>query len=90
MQKVVLGGLKERREVNSEDAFEAALARVFGERMETDDELCAQIWSALANVDWCHPENHDEVSYSFRAAGDIIAAIRGKGDVLLRPICNRD
>lgn len=77
-----LGGLVEGRELNTEDDFEMMLARVFGERMKTDDELCKQIWSSLANVDWYKPTTHDSASYSFRAAGDLIAAIRGEGDYM--------
>ena len=74
-----LGGLSEGRVINGDDAFEMMIVRVFGERMRTDDELCSQIWSALANIDWYHPANYDSASYSFRAAGDLIAAIRGTG-----------
>jgi hypothetical protein len=50
--------------------------------MKTDDELCKRIWSALANVDWYKPETHDSASYSFRAAGDMIAAIIGRGNYM--------
>lgn len=77
-----MGGVKGGRKLNTEDQFEAMLARVFGERMKTEDLLCQQIWSALANVDWYNPETNEHASYSFRAAGDLIAAIRGSGDYM--------
>ena len=76
-----LGGLEHRRELDTDDAFEMTLNRVFGSRMKTDDQLCTEIWSAMANLDWKH-ENGDTAGYSFRAAGDLIAAIRGRGDYL--------
>lgn len=63
-------------------AFEEMLARVFGERMQTEDDLCKEIWSALANVTWYHPKSYLEAGYSFRAAGGLIAAIRGGGDYM--------
>jgi hypothetical protein len=72
-----LSGLSEYRDINN--AFEIMIVRVFGERMKSDEELCSQIWSALANVEWYHPASHDSASYSFRAAGDLIAAIRRTG-----------
>lgn len=76
-----LGGIPGGRRISTEDAFEMTIARLFGEKMREDNLLCRDIWSALANVDWAH-ENGDTAGYSFRAAGDLIAAIRGSGDYI--------
>lgn len=76
-----LGGLKETRPMNAHDAFEMAVNRALGDAMREDAELCKQMWSALANVEWTH-ENGDTAAYSFRAAGDLIAAIRGTGNYM--------
>jgi hypothetical protein len=76
-----LGGLSERRAVASDDAFEMAVVRALGDDMAADDGLCTEVWSALANVDWAH-EGGDTASYSFRAAGDLVAAVSGKGNYM--------
>jgi len=73
-----LGGVTGGRGVNTDDAFEMAVRRAF---YRIDEEIGREIWSALANVDWVH-ENGDTAGYSFRAAGDLIAAIRGEGDYM--------
>jgi hypothetical protein len=76
-----LGGIGGGRGLNEGDAFEMALNRALGDEMRKRDDLCAQIWSALANVNWTH-ENGETASYSFRAAGDLVAAIKGSGDYM--------
>lgn len=70
---------------NIYDHFENAIKEYFGERMKTDEELCRKIWSSLANVDWYYIGERPlllEVSYSFRAAGGMIANIIERGDYM--------
>lgn len=65
----------------ADDVFVQALNKVFGKQMKSSDFFSRKIWSALANVIWQH-DNGDTASYSFRAAGDVIASIIGKGDYM--------
>ena len=64
-----------------DDLFAQALNKVLGNDMREEESVCEDVWSALANVDWKH-YNGDTAGYSFRAAGDLIAAIIGKGDYM--------
>lgn len=76
-----MGGLKECRTLEEGNPFEAALEAAIGDRIRASDPDAAQAWGALANIEW-FDENGDTATYSFRAAGDLIAAIRKSGTYL--------
>ena len=57
--------------------FEETLARLFGDMLRADKHFCVRLWSSLANIRWLH-EDGVRASFSFRAAGGLIADIRGE------------
>lgn len=72
-------------QVETYDIFKSVIKKYFGERMKTDDDLCTRIWCSLANIDWYYIRNLPEcymITYSFRAAGQLIADIREEGNYM--------
>lgn len=69
-----LGGMRKTREVCQEDPFERDVSLLFRDRLLADNTFGHDLWSAMSNIDWRHPE-HGNVGPSFRYAGDLIAAI---------------
>lgn len=57
------------------------LNELFGDDIRSSDDFAINLWSSLANVTWIDQEYHT-IQYSFRAAGDAVAAIRGDGDYM--------
>lgn len=76
-----LGGMSEGRGLNHEDLFEMTVEKALGDRIRGEDDFAVAMWSALSNVEWFHV-NGDEAGYSFRAAGDLVAAVRGEGNYM--------
>lgn len=76
--ETILGGKDHTPEIDMDNPFEVDCAIVFQSRVQ-DDSFCAAFWGSLANVVWKNPKRGQDIGYSFRAAGDLIAAIRGKG-----------
>ena len=57
----------------------------FGNLIRSSDEFCKELWSALTNTDWNGPDGNPAYNLfgvSFRAAGGIIADIRGSGNYM--------
>ena len=69
--------------------FKNDLKVAIGDKIK-DNDICKQIWCALANVDWVHKETGEIASYTFRGAGYLIADLRGEGDYLDWYCCGND
>lgn len=84
-----MGGIEGGRRFNPDDEFESAVNRQLGDAMRADKSLRYEMWSALANQDWTHISG-DTAGYSFRAAGDLIAAICNDGTDYMDYYCTGD
>lgn len=73
-----MGGITGGRAFNQEDDFEVAVEKTMGDTLRADQMARVEMWSALANLDWKHKDGHT-ASYSFRASGDLVAAICNDG-----------
>lgn len=72
------GGVWGGRPLDTSDPFEMAVKRALD---LTDRAVASELWAALANVGWEHVSGA-WAAYSFRAGGDLIAAVLGEGDYL--------
>lgn len=55
--------------------FEAALDRLFGERVRDDGALGVDLWCALAGIE-CRNGQGETVCYSHRCAGEVVTWVR--------------
>ncbi len=71
--------------------FERDIEELFGDKMRSSDEACENMWSALANVSWHHPDHTEwdpifneveTAGWSFRGSGAMIARVIGRGDYM--------
>lgn len=80
---VMAGGIDDTREILADDSpyahFEQDVNEVLGDQVRESVEASKALWSALTNTVWCHGEKEYCVLYTFRSAGDLVAAIRGGG-----------
>lgn len=80
---VVLGGKETPPyEIDRNNPFEVDLEKTFKDKLFSNNALSASLWSSLANVVWTNKEKGQSIGYSFRAAGDLIANLRGEGTYL--------
>lgn len=78
MQMIVFGG--GRTSLNEDNEIEVLLRELFEARVRESDDFAAALWGSLANVVW--HKGDLEVGYSFRAAGDVVACLRGEGSYM--------
>ena len=84
---VVFGGISGGRPIDKDSIFEAAVERALGDTVRDSETIAIALWSSLTNQDWRH-DTGEQVSYSFRAAGDLVAAIRQDGSDYLDWYCS--
>ena len=74
-------GVPSSRAYRARKQFEAVVDRAIGDRMRSDGGCGVDLWSALTNVEW-HGSDDQIVSYSFRAAGDLVTWVREEGNYI--------
>ena len=82
-------GVPDGRDLDTGNLFDVAVNRCLGDAIRADDAVAREMWFALANVGWQHT-NGDTASHSLRTAGDLVAAIRGKGNYMDLYCCGQD
>lgn len=75
------GGLNQTRRHDHRDPFERDVAAAFGGLVRASISFGEELWSALTNVYWMH-DDHAAVGYTFRSAGDLVAALYGEGNYM--------
>lgn len=75
------GGSWSTPDLDEDDLFAQAIERVLGDRIRADENVGRAVWEMIAGVDWVHA-NGDTALYTWRSAGDILAAIRGNGNYM--------
>lgn len=76
---IILGGLIGGRQIDTADPFEVAVDQALGPRIRYSDTFAAEAWGTITGVYWFGPDGLPR-GYTYRAAGDIVAAVRGFGD----------
>jgi hypothetical protein len=93
-----LGGAAGGRPRDPTDLFKSAVERALGEQIRAcrdplarfvsstatvlpERNIAQKLWCSLVTVYWRH-DNGNAASYTFRTAGDLIAAICGEGDYM--------
>lgn len=61
------------------DRFHAALDTL-AERVRGDDGFAVELYAALCNMRWAHPNEDEPVSVSWRHAGGVVAGLRARND----------
>ena len=88
--QIITGGRSGFRDLvceGAQGAFENTVYENFYVQLREDRAFGEVIWSALTNTEWI--KGDAVLSYSFRAAGDLIASMRREGDYLDWYCCAR-
>lgn len=89
--RIICGGLMGGRALHPDDYFEMAVNAALGDAIRESDVQGSEVWAAITGVTWVGPDGV-RWQYSYRAAGDIVAACQGDGDYLRwycsAPVCH--